>query len=150
VIRLAVPDVAGMESLGRQLAGLLRVGDVVALSGELGAGKTTLARAILAQLGLQEDAPSPTFTLVQTYDLVLPVWHVDLYRLEGAAQVLELGLDEAFETALCLIEWPERLGDALPEDALVIRLEPDGEGRLALLDGGPAWQPRLEALTAQP
>ena len=105
------------------LAPRLGPGDVLLLSGGLGAGKTHFARALiqarLAAVGRVEDVPSPTFTLVQTYsDGVVELWHCDLYRLGDPDEVLELGLDEAFETAICLIEWPERLGDLVPGGAL--------------------------------
>lgn len=134
---------------GGQLARLLRVGDVVALSGNLGAGKTTLARAILEALGLEEEAPSPTFALVQPYDappLALPVWHVDAYRLAAPSEARELGLEDAFETALCLIEWPEKLGAALPPDVLWVRLDGSGDARTLTLKGNAAWQRRLAGL----
>ncbi|MGP9790418.1 tRNA (adenosine(37)-N6)-threonylcarbamoyltransferase complex ATPase subunit type 1 TsaE [Roseinatronobacter sp. NSM] len=106
-------------SLGR----LLGAGDVILLHGPVGAGKSHFARALiqsrLGALGRHEDVPSPTFTLVQTYDLgTVDLWHADLYRLGDAHECLELGLDQAFETAICLIEWPERLADYTPRDAL--------------------------------
>ena len=115
-----------LEQLGVRIAALVRQGDVIALSGDLGAGKTTLARGILAGLGLRGEAPSPTFTLVQSYgppELRLPVCHADLYRLESPAESLELGLEEAQDQGLVLIEWPERLGDWLSPHALWLRLE---------------------------
>lgn len=115
-----------LEDLGRKIAGLVRQGDVIALSGDLGAGKTTLARGLLAGLGLKAEAPSPTFTLVQSYgppEVRLPVCHADLYRLEHPAQSQELGLEEAEDEGLVLIEWPERLGDWLSPQALWLRLE---------------------------
>ncbi|MCG6903391.1 MAG: tRNA (adenosine(37)-N6)-threonylcarbamoyltransferase complex ATPase subunit type 1 TsaE [Rhodobacter sp.] len=107
------------------LAPLLRPGDTVLLQGGLGAGKSHFARAlILARLaahGLAEDVPSPTFTLVQTYDAgEVELWHADLYRLSGPDDVLELGLEEALESAICLIEWPDRLGNIAPDGALTL------------------------------
>jgi len=118
----------------------------VALSGDLGAGKTTLARGILTALGLEEEAPSPSFAIVQPYDVPevrLPVWHVDLYRLEEASEAEELGLEEARDYAVLLIEWPERLGSALWSDALRLRLEiAEGGARRLTADVPPAWEGR--------
>jgi tRNA threonylcarbamoyladenosine biosynthesis protein TsaE len=109
-------------ALAAALAPVLRAGDTLLLDGPVGAGKTAFARALIqarmAATGPVEDVPSPSFALVQVYDLPdLTIWHVDLYRLDGVADTVELGLDEAFETALCLVEWPERLGGALPPGA---------------------------------
>ncbi|MDX3885625.1 tRNA (adenosine(37)-N6)-threonylcarbamoyltransferase complex ATPase subunit type 1 TsaE [Edaphosphingomonas haloaromaticamans] len=132
---LPLADVAATEAAGAALGRLLRAGDVVALHGDLGAGKTSLARGALAALGLAEEAPSPSFAIVQAYDrpdVSLPVWHVDLYRLEDAGEAAELGLDEALEDGALLIEWAERLGDRLWPDTLHLTLEttPDGARRL--------------------
>jgi len=143
---LLLPDEAATERLGSELASRLRPGDVVALSGDLGAGKTTLARGVLKALGLQDEAPSPSFAIVQPYDLPevrLPVWHVDLYRLEGAGDAEELGLEEALDYAVLLIEWPERLGASLWSDALRLKLE-IGEGGARRLTAivPPAWEER--------
>ena len=121
---------AATDRLGAALAGRLGAGDVVALEGPVGAGKTHLARAAIraaqAAAGAEaEDVPSPTFTLVQTYWAGdLEIWHADLYRLASAQEAWELGLEEAFDAALCLIEWPDRLGAALPRDAVRIALRP--------------------------
>lgn len=121
--------------MGAVLAPLLRQGDVIALRGGLGAGKTTLARGILSALGLEEEAPSPSFAIVQPYeppDVSLPVAHVDLYRLDDADDAGELGLDEYLADGAVLIEWPERLGTRLWPDALMldIAVAPDGTRRL--------------------
>ncbi len=120
-------------------------GDVVCLFGNLGAGKTTLSRgAIEAWVGAAEEAPSPTYTLVQTYDGPRgELWHVDLYRLKQPDDAWELGLEDAFAYAACLIEWPERLGGQLPRDRLDIALAPDGEGRMAMLNAHGAWREKL-------
>lgn len=106
----------------------LAPGDVLLLNGPVGAGKTHFARALIQSLlDVPEDVPSPTFTLIQTYDTRLgPVWHADLYRVGSTLDVEELGLLDAFETAICLVEWPDRLGDLCPNDALDISLA-DGE-----------------------
>lgn len=148
-LTLALPDVAASEALGASLGRVLRPGDVVALWGDLGMGKTTLARAAVRAASDDPDmaVPSPTFTLVQIYDaLTGPLWHVDLYRLEDPEEALELGLEEAFAEAASLIEWPERLGGDLPADRLDIVLSEDGAGRIARLTAGPSWSDRLEGL----
>ncbi|MGH6718818.1 MAG: tRNA (adenosine(37)-N6)-threonylcarbamoyltransferase complex ATPase subunit type 1 TsaE, partial [Alphaproteobacteria bacterium] len=120
---LALADLAATRRLGRALARALGPGDVVGLQGPLGVGKTELARAVLAALGVADEVPSPTFTLVQVYDLEpTPVWHADLYRLERPDDAVELGLEDAFAAAITLIEWPERLGDGLPPDRLDVVL----------------------------
>ena len=128
------------SSLAETLAGLLRAGDTVLLDGPIGAGKTHFCRAFIrARLGRPEDVPSPTFTLVQTYEADTDIWHADLYRLGHPDEALELGLDDAFATAICLIEWPDRLGGHLPPDALRLTLWPigDADQRLAELHFGP-------------
>ena len=139
---------AATEALGRRLAPMLRPGDVVALFGDLGAGKTTLARGILAGLGHDGEVASPTFPIVQPYeDLPLPVWHVDLYRVEDPGELEELGLDEARANAALIVEWPERLGERLWPHALRLVLRREGEGARALTAEVPAawggrWPPR--------
>ena len=124
-ITLRLASEAGTAALAVALAPLLSPGDTLLLSGPIGAGKTHFARALiqarLAAAGLSEDVPSPTFTLVQTYsDGDAEIWHADLYRLSGGADLAELGLDWAFEEAIVLVEWPERLGSAAPKAALAI------------------------------
>ena len=134
---------AATEAAGFALARRLRPGDVVTLSGALGVGKTALARAILAALGHDGDVPSPTFAIVQPYEeLDLPVWHVDLYRLEDPSELDELGLDMAADGVL-LVEWPERAGaDAWPETLrLTLDFAPDGARRLTA-QVPPSWQSR--------
>jgi tRNA threonylcarbamoyladenosine biosynthesis protein TsaE len=133
---MSLPDESATERLGATLAERLRVGDVVGLKGELGAGKTTLARAIIrAAAGDRElIVPSPTFTLVEVYETPRgSFWHFDLYRLEAAEQVYELGWEEALAEGIVLIEWPQRLGNLLPRH-FSVALEVDGDGRRALLD----------------
>jgi hypothetical protein len=129
------------EALGARIARGLTRGSAVALEGDLGAGKTTLARAILHALGVTENVPSPTFTLVQSYETdALPVRHFDLYRVETESELDELGLDEALEEGAALIEWPERAPHRLPADALHVSLSVTGEGsRRAALRGPASW-----------
>lgn len=136
-----LPDMGATETLGARIARRLRVGDTVALSGDLGAGKTTLARAILTSLGVAENVPSPTFTLVQNYETPkLSVSHYDLYRLKNAREMEELGLEEALEMGAALIEWPERADGRLPQDRLMVELSAEGDGRRAALSGPVRWR----------
>ncbi len=136
-LSLILPDARATEALGQRLAELARPGDVILLEGPIGAGKSCLARAcIRARLGREEEVPSPTFTLVQVYEADVEICHADLYRLTHPDEVWELGLDDAFQTAICLVEWPDRLGDHVPPDALSIRLDAAGEGRRAVIGGG--------------
>ncbi len=149
---IPLPTSEATARLGRWLAPRLSAGDTLLLSGPIGAGKTHFARALiqsrLAALGAPEDVPSPTFTLVQVYEAgETEIWHADLYRLSHPDDVLELGLDQAFETAICLVEWPDRLGSLRPEDALTITLTaPDPDSRRAELSGPARWAPLLAAL----
>lgn len=145
VLTLSLPDEAATAALGARLAGIARPGDVIALHGDLGAGKTTLARALIRQLaGAETEAPSPTFTLAQTYETPgLAIWHFDLYRLENPGEARELGLEEAVD-GLTLIEWPERLGHDLPGTRLEVRLSFEGTGRIARLVDFCDWSTRLD------
>ena len=137
---VALNGLDATQEFGARIAACLRTGDTVALQGDLGAGKTTLARAILRALGVTENVPSPTFTLVQTYEAArLTVRHYDLYRIERDADLDELGLDEALDDGAALIEWPERAGSRLPPDALHIALTQDKDGRRALVTGSMRW-----------
>ena len=138
-------DAAATEAVGRALAAVVRPGDAIALSGPLGSGKTTLARGLLAGLGLAGEAPSPSFAIVQPYappELRLPVWHVDLFRIEDVSEAAELGLDDARDEALLLVEWPERLGREAWSDALWLRLEAEGAGRRLTAEVPGAWEGR--------
>jgi tRNA threonylcarbamoyl adenosine modification protein YjeE len=139
--RITLPDLAATGRLGARIAAVLRKGDAVALEGDLGAGKTTLARAILKALAVEESVPSPTFTLVQTYETAkFPVRHYDLYRIEHPREIDELGLDEALDEGAALIEWPEHAGDRLPEDCLHVLLTTiDPSSRRADISGPARW-----------
>ena len=138
---LNLPDVTATAALGARIAAGLSVGDLIALVGDLGAGKTTLARAILRSLGVTEDVPSPTFTLVQLYETPdLTVRHYDLYRIENANEIAELGIDEAVEDGVALVEWPERADGRLPGALLHVGLRAtDANARTALLSGPAKW-----------
>ncbi len=145
-------------AIAARLGAGLGAGDVVLLSGPVGAGKSLFARALiqarLAELGRYEDVPSPSFTLVQTYDLDrVEIWHADLYRLTDPHDALELGLDQAFEDAICLVEWPERLGAFCPASALHVTLDPaaDEDARsLRLSATDPRWGDVLRMLADAP
>ena len=142
---MILADAQETEAFGARLADLVRPGDVVTLSGPLGAGKTSVARGLLAALGLEGEAPSPTFAIVQPYEppeTRLPVMHVDLYRIEDPQEIDELGLDEAGADSLLLVEWPERAPGRWP-DALALTLDfaPDGGRRLTAIVPA-AWEGR--------
>jgi len=143
-------DEAATAALAGRLAGVARRRDVLALWGDLGMGKTSFARAfVAARAGKATEVPSPTFTLVQTYDLPGgPVWHFYLYRLADPEDVWELGWEEALAEAIVLVEWPVRLGGLLPADRLDIRLSSgvSPSAREASLEGQGSWAARLEAL----
>jgi len=133
-----------MLELGKRLAQLLTVGDVVALTGDLGAGKTTLSRGIIQALCGDIEVPSPTYTIVQTYDCAgFELWHCDLYRLDRPDDIFELGLFEAMEENVCLIEWPDKMGDHLIGSALTLDIQFDGDGRMITLSGQDTWSERL-------
>jgi len=133
-----------MQALGARIAAHLRPGDVVALSGPLGSGKTTLARAIIAALGHEGEVPSPTFTIVETYELDPPLVHADFYRLERPREADELGLDDYREGAALIAEWPEKAGGFAEElGCLSVALEIAGSGRKAIVEGGAAWHGRM-------
>ena len=157
-LTLALADGEATAALSRRLAARVRPGDVIALSGDLGAGKTTFARAFINALpdpdrapgeAADEEVPSPTFTLVQIYRRQpADVWHLDLYRLEHPEEAYELGIEEALGQAILLIEWPERLGALLPRERLDIELRfAEAEGaRTARVTGCGGWAERLAGL----
>ena len=135
-----LPDLDATARLGAGIAAGLKPGVAIALWGDLGSGKTTLARAILRALGVREDVPSPTFTLVQSYETTPPVAHYDLYRLKNSREMAELGFDDALDEGAALVEWPERAPEVLPPDALHVRLSLQGGARLARLTGPALWE----------
>ncbi len=152
-----LPDEAATAALAQDVAALVLAGDVIALSGELGTGKTAFARAFINALpppggaapGPPEAVPSPTYTLLQIYERApAPVWHFDLYRLERPGDARELGFEEALGQAIALIEWPERLGPLLPAERLEVRLAFGARpsARRATLVGTGAWPARLREL----
>ncbi len=130
-VSLFLNDEAETTRLGIRMARHVGPGSVLLLSGPVGAGKSHFARALIrARIGAEIEVPSPTFTLVQTYEASgADLWHADLYRLSHPDEVIELGLEAAFDTAICLIEWPDRLGDLTPPQALHMTFTPEGEGR---------------------
>ncbi len=152
VFQLELSDLLATKRLGALLSEDLVAGDVIALSGALGAGKSAVARSIIqAANPIELDVPSPTFTLLQTYELLdgTPLWHLDLYRIESLEDAMELGLEDAFIDAVCLIEWPDRLKKSLPKDSLSIHLcsahNDDLDGvRYAKIKSSSHWSARLQ------
>ncbi len=144
-ITLKLSDEAATVDFAARISGLLKIGDTLLLEGPIGSGKSTFARACIQQrLGRAEDVPSPTFTLVQTYHHDRgDIWHCDLYRLTHPDEALELGLDEAFETAICLIEWPDRLGDTVPDGCLLLRFLAEKDGHSITICAEDHWRYRL-------
>lgn len=142
-----LPDLAAMAQFGTAIAHKLRAGDVVALSGGLGAGKTTLARAVIAGLGHTGEVPSPSFAIIEVYEppaVRLPLVHADFYRLARPEEAEEIGLDDYRMGAALLAEWPENAGGFTHEPAcLSITLEVADEGRIAIVQAGPDWLGRV-------
>jgi len=138
-------DLADADRIGGAIGAALKPGDVLLLAGDLGAGKTTLARAMLKARGLAGEAPSPTFAIVQPYappEVDLSVAHVDLYRIEAVDELIELGLDDYLHDGALLIEWPERLGGEVWPDALRLTISGSGSARVLTADVPPAWEAR--------
>ena len=143
---MILQDESETLELGRVIGRLLRAGDKIALAGDLGAGKTTLARGMMQGLGFDDEVPSPTFAIVQQYDppeTRLPVAHVDLYRIEDAAEIEELGLDDILFDGALIAEWPDRMEDRFWNDALKLRLETrEDNSRRLTWQIGTAWKDR--------
>lgn len=145
-ITLDLEDEAATSRLGQDIAAAVKPGDLIALEGDLGAGKTTLARALIRAATAKPDleVPSPTYTLVQYYDGVLPIAHFDLYRLTDGSELCELGLEEALEHGIAVVEWPQNAADTLPSPALTVNLsETAGGGRSAIVQAAPETEARL-------
>lgn len=144
---IKLPDLAAMDRFGRAIAQELRAGDVVALTGGLGAGKTTLARAIIAGLGHEGEVPSPSFAIIEPYDppaVRLPLVHADFYRLKHPDEAQEIGLDDYREGAVLIAEWPDHAGGFAHEPGcLSITLEVEDGGRFAIVEGGADWVGRV-------
>lgn len=145
---IPLPGLAATEALAQRLAPHLKRGDTVALQGPLGAGKTAFARALLRTLGIAGEVPSPTFTLVQTYETPrFPVFHFDLYRLKSADELDELGWDDARADGLVIVEWPERGETRMPGDRLVLRFAMDDKNnRRCGIEPQGEWVKRLEEI----
>jgi tRNA threonylcarbamoyladenosine biosynthesis protein TsaE len=143
---IPLPDQAATEAAAKRLSQQLRRGDMLALQGALGAGKTTFARALLRALGIREEVPSPTFTLLQTYDAPqFAVYHYDLYRLKNETELDELGWDDALADGLVLVEWAERAERRLPKNRLECRFDLDAEGNRSLaFEPQGAWVDRMK------
>ncbi len=152
-IQLVLTSEPETAALGARIAEMLRPGDMVGLAGNLGAGKTTLARALVRHLLPGEEVPSPTFTLVQIYDVrQFKIWHADLYRVKARSELRELGFEEALEDGVLLVEWPDRMAEDLPEDRLDVILEVDdgAEDRRVKLIGRGSWASRMKLLAGAP
>jgi tRNA threonylcarbamoyladenosine biosynthesis protein TsaE len=147
-----LPNEEATAALAARISALSRPGDVIALKGELGTGKTAFARAFIRARGAAEAVPSPTFTLVQIYETGdIPIWHFDAYRLRDPDEFWELGIEDAFRDGISLIEWPERLGELLPERRLQITLSEAAapNARRAALDPGGDWADRLAGVAME-
>ena len=146
-----LPDEAATAAFAARVSALAATRDIIALKGDLGAGTTTFARGFIRARGCTEEVPSPTFTLVQVYELgAAAIWHFDLYRIKSPEEAWELGIEDAFSEGISLIEWPERLGPLLPPHRLEIELlfGDRPEARRAVLDPGEGWQARLQKILA--
>ena len=152
MIVVELPDEAATAALAARIAAIARAGDVIALRGELGAGKTSFARAFIRARGGAEEVPSPTFTLVQVYELgESTIWHFDCYRLRHPEEAWELAIEDAFNDGISLIEWPELLGPLLPARRLLISLcaGSTATARRAVIEPAAEWASRLASVAAE-
>ena len=142
---LLLPNLTATRNLANALAPLLRPGDIVTLEGSIGIGKTTFIRALLETLGCIEEVPSPTFNLLHTYELgSVTFWHFDLFRIERLSDVYELGIEDALENGICLIEWPKIMATLLPTERLELEFLYEEEcSRRVSLRGEETWKQRL-------
>jgi tRNA threonylcarbamoyl adenosine modification protein YjeE len=146
---ITLPSLNATEQLAKHIAGLVEPGEVIALTGDLGVGKTAFSRFFIQSLtSADTEVVSPTFTLLQTYKApFFSLWHFDLYRLQSAKETIELGIDEAFDEGVSLIEWPEIIEEWLPEHRLSLKLTfGENEQRIAVLSGLGRWQEKLQIL----
>jgi len=147
--KLTTRDAAATEAVGEALGGQLRPGDLVVLTGDLGAGKTTFVKGLARGLGVKETVTSPTFTIVQQYDGRVPVAHVDVYRLERIQELYDFGFEELLEHHVVVVEWGEAIARVLPADRVHVRLamtDADGERSIGIAGAGPAWTTRAPQL----
>ena len=122
--------------IAAELAKRVKKGDIIALYGTLGMGKTVFCRGFIGAFLSQTEVPSPTFTLLQTYDTdAFPIYHFDMYRLKSPAEAYEIGIEDAFAEGVSLIEWPEKIGRLLPRKHISVKIEPDSEGRKITIEG---------------
>jgi tRNA threonylcarbamoyladenosine biosynthesis protein TsaE len=151
-LRTTTHDAGETHALGRRLGALLRAGDLVVLDGELGTGKTVLAKGIAVALGITEPVVSPTFTVVREYEASTPLVHVDVYRLDHVQELHDLGFDDLLGgEAVTVVEWGERVGTALPGERLRVLLElgdGDDDRRVSVEPAGLSWGARLDELAA--
>jgi len=150
-MKLDLSNLDETRRAAQSLAAQAQIGDIYTLSGDLGSGKTTFARFFLQALGIEEDVPSPTFTLVQTYATTdsRTVWHFDLYRIETPEEAFELDIEDAFEEGISLIEWPDRLGPYLPAETLELDFsfaQAEGARQLTIHPKGQSWKKRIDQL----
>jgi tRNA threonylcarbamoyladenosine biosynthesis protein TsaE len=148
-VSLATKSAGQTEAVGEAIGSQLRAGDLVVLTGDLGAGKTTFAKGLARALGVTQPVTSPTFTIVQEYDGRLPLAHVDVYRLDRIQELHDLGFEELLEGRVTVVEWGEAIAQILPRDRVDVRIAMDDDDAhrvLEIVASGPAWAARRAAL----